>query len=273
MTQCQRPLAPSDEELLRHALDGETLSIVTKEHLEHCTFCQQRLESYASTNKFVLAHLYRSQCPDSTILSYYCMGTLSGDRAVYVADHLKICPLCTNEVADMHQLLATFEPFPEDRSSVPITHRTSSHIVASPIPWQPQPITWNGSDYERGQRWPRQYQANTISISLHLACDQQSNILLLGLLSSTDRAEYVELFTNTKVELYATQALELTFSSTKEASIEEFADPGLQGPLLSTQVDELGHIVFKSVPPGSYLMIIYLLETEIVIEELKVYLH
>ncbi len=202
MTQCSRPLAPSDEELLRHALDGETLSIVTKEHLEQCTFCQQRLASYTTTNNFILSHLYRSQCPDSTILSHYCVGTLSVDKALYVANHLKICPLCTNEIAETRLLLTTFEPFPVDHSSTLTAHRTTSHIIASPIPWQPQPMIWNGRDYEQEQQWPRQYQASTISISLHLTRDRQGEILLLGQLSSTDGAEHIELFTNTQVELY-----------------------------------------------------------------------
>jgi len=270
MTQCSRPWAPSDEELVRHALDGETLSIVTKEHLADCAFCQQRLESYASTNSFILSHLYRSQCPDSTFLSHYCMGTLSGEQAEYVMNHLKICPLCMNEVTDTRLWLAG--PFPEEYSVTPAVQRTTSHIIASPIPWQPQPITWNGSDYEREQLWPRQYQASMMSISLHLVRDRQGDILLLGLLSSANEAEYIELFANTRVELYATQTHDSTLPSAKESPVEEFTGPDLHGPLLSTQVDELGHIVFKSVPPGCYLMIIYLPETEIVIEELKVYL-
>jgi hypothetical protein len=264
-------LAPSDEELVRHALDGETLSVAAKEHLELCIFCQQRLASYTSTNNLLLSYFYRSQCPDSTILSHYCMDMLSVDKAMSVTNHLDMCPLCTDEVAEVRLLLATFEPFPQELSSTPPALRTSSHIVAYPTPWQPQPIMWNGNDYERERPWPRQYQADTICISLHLTRDGQGAILLLGLLSSTNEAEHIELFTHTKVELYATH--DAAIYTGKEYSLEtgDPRDPhGPHGPLLVTQVDELGHIVFKSVLPGRYLMIIYLLETEIVIEELKV---
>ena len=265
MTQCLRPLAPTDEELLRHALDGETLSIVAKEHLEQCTFCQQRLADYTSTNGLILSRLYRSQCPVATTLSHYCIGMLSMNEAMDVASHLELCPLCSNEVAETRLLLATFEPFPEEH----LPASSTAHIIASPIPWQPQPITWNGSDYAREQLWPRQYQADTISVSLHLARDQQGAILLLGLLSSINGAEHIELLKGTKVELYRAHA-SAAFPA-REEYVPDFINPEIQGPLLATQVDELGHIVFKSVPPGLYLMIIYLPETEVVIEELNIH--
>ena len=41
-------------------------------------------------------------------------------------------------------------------------------------------------------------------------------------------------------------------------------------PLLSTQVDDLGNIVFKPVPTGQYIMIIYLPNRELVIEDLTI---
>lgn len=263
MTQCLRPLAPTDEELLRHALDGESLPIAAKEHLEQCTLCQQRLANYTSTNDLLLSRLYRSRCPNAAILSHYCIGMLSMDETMSVASHLEICPLCSNEVAETRLLLATFEPFPDEHSSTP---SAAQHIIANPIPWQPQSLTWRDSGYEQKQRWPRQYQADAISISLHLTRDKQGAIFLLGLLSST--TEHIELLAGTKVELYPAHNSS-PFSTSED--VPDLSSPELQGPLLSTQVDGPGHIVFPSVPPGLYLMIIYLPETEVVIEELNIH--
>ena len=263
MTQCLRPLAPTDEELLRHALDGESLPIAAKEHLEQCTLCQQRLASYTSTNDLVLSRLYRSQCPDATILSHYCIGMLSIDEAVSVASHLETCPLCSNEVAETRLLLATFEPFPDEHSSTP---SAAQHIIANPIPWQPQSLTWESNSYEQEQRWPRQYQADTINISLHLARDKQGAICLFGLLSSV--TEHIERLNGSKVELYFAHNSS-PFSASEDTSDLSSSEP--QGPLLSTQIDGPGYIVFPSVPPGLYLLIIYLPETEVVIEELNIH--
>ena len=160
-------------------------------------------------------------------------------------------------------MLATFEPFPDERSSTP---SPAQHIIANPIVWPPQSLTWHSNSYEQEQRWPRQYQADTINISLHLARDKQGAICLLGLLSSI--TEHVELLTGAKVELYSAHNSS-PFSASED--LPDLSSPELQGPLLSTQVDGSGHIVFPSVPPGLYLMIIYLLETEVVIEELNIH--
>ncbi len=263
MTQCLRPLAPTDEELLRHALDGESLPIAAKEHLEQCTLCQQRLANYTSTNDLILSRLYRSQCPDATILSHYCIGMLSPNEVMSVVSHLEICPLCSNEVAETRLLLATFEPFPDEHSSTP---SAAQHIIANPIPWQPQSLTWDSNSHEQEPRWPRQYQADTISLSLHLARDKQGTICLLGLLSSV--TEHIELLTGAKVELYS--AHNSSHFSASEI-VPDLSSPEFQGPLLSTQIDGPGHIVFPSVPPGLYLMIIYLPEIEVVIEELNIH--
>ncbi len=263
MTQCLRPLAPTDEELLRHALDEESLSIAAKEHLEQCTLCQQRLANYTTTNDLLLSRFYRSQCPNATLLSHYCIGMLSIDEATKVASHLEICPLCSNEVAETRLVLATFEPFPDEHSSTP---SSIQYIVASPIPWQPQSLIWDPSGHEQEQRWPRQYQADAVSISLHLTRNKQGAIFLLGLLSSA--TEHLELLAGAKVELYSAHN-SFPFSAGEDASELSGSEP--RGPLLSTQIDELGHIVFPSVPPGFYLMIIYLPETEVVIEELNIH--
>jgi hypothetical protein len=188
---------------------------------------------------------------------------LSVDEAASVASHLEICPLCSNEVAETRLLLATFEPFPDERSSTP---SATQHVIANPVPWQPRSLTWEGGVYEQEQRWPRQYQADTMSISLHLTRDKHGAILLLGQLSSA--TEQIELLAGAKVELYPAHNASPFFGG---EDLPDSSGPTLQGPLLFTQVDELGHIVFLSVPPGLYLLIIYLPETEVVIEELNIH--
>ncbi len=117
MTDCLGPMAPTDEELLSYALDGEPLSEEAREHLEHCSICQQRLTNYTQTNAFLTSQLYRSQCPTVTELTDYCadanFNLLSRDERIHIADHIRICPLCTVEVSTLQQDLATADLFPE----------------------------------------------------------------------------------------------------------------------------------------------------------------
>jgi hypothetical protein len=39
---------------------------------------------------------------------------------------------------------------------------------------------------------------------------------------------------------------------------------------MSTLVDDLGNIVFKAIPPGEYIMLLYLPESELVIKGLTI---
>ena len=83
-------------------------------------------------------------------------------------------------------------------------------------------------------------------------------------------SERIELVADTKVELYGMH--EARSSSVKE-SLVDVHPSNVQSPCISTHADELGRIVFSAVPPGCYLIIVYLPETEIVIEELNICLH
>jgi len=108
--ECLHSMAPTDEELLRYALDDETLATDVQEHLEQCGICQRRLAIYQRTNNFLLAKLYRSRCPEVTTLSHYCAELLPANQTISITEHLAVCPLCTAEVAETRSVLASFEP-------------------------------------------------------------------------------------------------------------------------------------------------------------------
>ncbi|GAC1506832.1 MAG: hypothetical protein NVS2B12_21530 [Ktedonobacteraceae bacterium] len=192
------------------------------------------------------------------------------DETTRITGHLEICPLCTNEVAETRLFLATLEPLSGESESTPALHTLDSCVIASPTPWQPQPITRNSSDYEHEQLWPRHYQADIINVSLHLVRDEPGNVALHGLLSSKSGVGCSESFTGVKVELYA--VYDATCYPLKDC-LTRSANRITYDPLLSTHVDDLNRIVFASVPSGPYLMIIYLPGFEVVIEELKIHLH
>ncbi len=108
---CMHSLAPHDEDLLNYALDGDPLATEQREHLEQCEICQQRLAFYRDTHNFFVARLYRRQCPTGTQLSFYCADMLPAQERLSVAAHVRTCPLCANEVAELRRLTRDFEPF------------------------------------------------------------------------------------------------------------------------------------------------------------------
>src|SRR2546422_9472512 len=95
---CLDSIACTDEELISLALDGEALSEEANNHLQQCETCKQRLASYKQDNAYLLAHLYRSQCPSGEKLSLYCDDLLPAGGRGSIANHLKDFPLCCPEV-------------------------------------------------------------------------------------------------------------------------------------------------------------------------------
>jgi hypothetical protein len=105
MLHCLHTQAPKDDELLRYALEGDPLPHAVEEHIASCNSCRQELASLISTNSSLLHKLYRSQCPDITILARYSAGLASLGEGLSVLYHLSSCPLCTQELWEMRKAL------------------------------------------------------------------------------------------------------------------------------------------------------------------------
>ncbi len=106
MTDCLDPIALTDEEILRYALDGEPLSDEATYHLKCCPICQQLMTRYTETNAFLTTTLYRSQCPTATELTDYCAPTslklLTCSQRVRIARHVEVCPLCCADLTNIY---------------------------------------------------------------------------------------------------------------------------------------------------------------------------
>lgn len=94
------------EELLAFALDKEPLSDYARQHLDSCFLCQQQVSCSQKTSAYLVSRLYRSQCPSTVTLSYYCLpGALSNEEHRQVTRHLANCPLCLAECAETRRFL------------------------------------------------------------------------------------------------------------------------------------------------------------------------
>lgn len=267
MDNCMNSMAPDDEELLRHVLDEDPLSVNAQEHLANCSICQQRLTDYARTHHFLLSKLYRTQCPSATQLNFYCAGgILSIDETLRISDHLKECPLCSAEVADIRVILRDFNPFPEEDADTLAALRAVPgmlrRIIASFVPNTPQ-LAVRGQSSQGQTGWPRQYRAERVNISLHLSRATNGDIMLLGLFTSSDPDESVDAFEGADAELYTSPGP----TNLPDLALHDGRPPQ---PLMKTTVDDLGNLVFKSISPGDYVMLVRLFDSEIVIEGLHI---
>lgn len=240
MDNCPSSMAPSDEELVRYALDEDPLPIGAAGHLEHCSICQQRLTSYKQTNDFLLVQLYRHSCPSATLLNHYCADLLADDETMHTAWHIQDCPLCRAEVADIRHVLNNFDPFPEPEES-PV-RRFVHRIIATLIPLQPQLVMRGMSALPAQTVWPRQYRAGDINASIHLSRGAMGYIIL-GLFSSDhERLEGAPVILRSIKEKFETR----------------------------THIDDIEYISFRDVPLGEYEMVVCMPSMDIVMEGLRI---
>lgn len=270
MMNCLCVVAPTDEELLRYALDGEILPTVAEEHLGHCLICQQRLARYVSTNNFLTQHLYRSQCPGSAALLQYCQGLLTDQAELTIAQHLKLCPLCTEDVRETRHLINssalsdanTLFSFPPQVDNI-------SAILYQNVQQAVRDEERSSGAALEASIWPVKYQANTTQLLLRVTYNQSGGIILAGTLLSiyADQVSRgASTFAGVKAELYCSMGLtelEECIAAKTDQPLEYTEDP-----LFTALVDEPGTMIFPSVSPGKYLLIVHLPDTAMVIEEL-----
>ena len=252
---CLNSLAPTDDELISFALDDEALPAEANNHLKLCETCQKRLITYKQTNAYLLSHLYRSQCPGGQELSLYCANFLPAEESIRIANHVLDCPLCASEVAETRQFLRTLDvELPEPSFSL----RAILHPIFATRVFRTQPqFAVRGENDFSETSWPRQYKAEAVDLSLHLSFTSKGERMLLGIITSIDPEESVEIFEGVAAELYAAPG-----------PLASNGDKPVTSALLHTQVDDLGNFVFKPVPTGQYVLIIYLPDRELVIEDI-----
>ena len=107
--------------------------------------------------------------------------------------------------------------------------------------------------------YPRLYRAESLDISLHLSRSSSASYLLLGILTSRDTSENSDAFEGIDVDLYAAPG-----------PLWIHGDTWVGKPLLSTRIDDPGHIVFSDVPEGEFVMVLYLPAFEVIVEGLTI---
>lgn len=246
--ECPHVSAPSDEELLKVALDEATLPREASIHLSQCAICQQRLKDYQRANSKLITALYRSRCPDSMQISSYCAGLLSSEQQRRIAGHLLTCPLCAEEVSDTRRFLE--ETSPEPTPEYPLWE-TAYRIVATLAEPKKQLVVRADRGETAVISWPRHYRADPVDLLLQLSHSSDNKPILLGILTSVDPEQSIEMFEGSSVELRPIAGWKA-------------------GATQQTEVDDLGNIFFPAVPIGVYDLTIHLPDFEIVVQGLTI---
>jgi hypothetical protein len=91
---------------------------------------------------------------------------------------------------------------------------------------------------------------------------EKGEYVLIVIISYTDSADSVDTLEGAKAELYRAPYLPGNESNDMSWQAET--------PLMRSQVDEIGNIVFNAVPVGEYVLIVHVPESDLIIEDLTI---
>ncbi len=272
--ECSEPGAIREEELVAY-LAGEKVRPAVVQHIAHCQRCSLQLATYRRMELKLLSKLYRWDCPPNQVLGEYQMGLLGTEQALAVRKHLRMCALCSAEVASVAEFLANDPMLAEPvavgqkaaRPAAANNHRSAHdakrtleqlrersltstrRIIAMLLPQQPR-FAYQRDANSQAALWPQSYAAEDVSISVQVerGPGRKDALQLIGFV--TRQGSPLEALQGTPVQLSA---------------------PSGSGETTYIQnIDELGNFVFTALAPSTYILELHLPEGVVVIEPLPV---
>jgi hypothetical protein len=185
----QCALSPElDEQTLLESVDG-LASEATSLHLQRCEYCRERAEALASFQSRLSARLSRLECPPSIALGEYHLRLLPAAQALVVAQHVRECPNCAREVAELDGFLSE-----ADASMV----KKLKVIVARLVGWDAQTGSLPAIAPLRGaSNGPVTLEAEGMVIVLDVQPAPTGRLALVGQVAADDQ----DYWTNALVEL------------------------------------------------------------------------
>ena len=220
---CISPPGPEDRLLLAY-LDGEA-DPETKLHLQQCLYCRERADALAREQNILTSRLYRISCPSTEELGEFHLRMLPPDRMLIVSQHLRECPHCTREIAQLKEFLSDLAPGPEGGLL-----RQTKLLIAQLVAGQGGFVAGEPSFALRGEgEGPLTFEAEGTVTVLDIQLDNEGKLNILGQVAADDQ----DLWTGSTVTLKQTDGSQLT-----------------------TTLDDLGAFRFEQVSSGSIQIMI-----------------
>jgi hypothetical protein len=212
-----------DDSQIISYLEGEADDVVVA-HIKECPFCSERANRWTLLQNSLRKQLYRVTCPTPMELGDYHLGLLPAPQALVVAQHLRECPLCRREVAELENFLDDLAP---EVSLLGAAKVLIARLMGGQTESEKQGKNGflpSGVALRGEAKGPITLQADGIVIVLDLQQTDGEMINILGQVAAEDQDDW----TGANVEL-------------------QQADQ----PLLTATLDDLGAFRFEAVRTGS----------------------
>jgi hypothetical protein len=202
-----------DDTQITSYVEGEADDVIMA-HIKACPYCAERASQLTLFQNRLRARLYRSTCPSSMELGDFHLRLLPESQELVVAQHVRGCPHCRREVAELTEFLTGPDVQPDLLETVKVLFAQLVDGGATP-----------SFGALRGEsKGPLTFEADGVVITLDVQPGSNSHISLLGQLAADNQDEW----TGAQVELQQADS-----------------------PQLTASLDDLGAFRFEEVRTGS----------------------
>jgi hypothetical protein len=186
-------------------------------HVKECLFCRERANRWTLLQNRLRKQLYRVTCPTPVELGDYHLRLLPAPQLLVIAQHVRECPLCRREVADLENFLDELAP------KVSLLG-TAKVLIARLIGGNTGESAPAFAALRGEAKGPIILEADGVVITLDIQAEVNGQASILGQLAADDQDQW----TGAKVELQQADSSQLTAS-----------------------MDDLGAFRFEEVRPGA----------------------
>jgi hypothetical protein len=216
-TNCIFPPELDDKQLLAF-LDDPAANQEIASHIEKCPYCRQKAEALDRFQKRLKSRLYRSTCPPPEELGEFHLRLLPANQVLQIAQHLRKCPYCVEEITGLEKELQT------DREPKLSSIEPLKRLFAQLVRGGAGTVSGHALTGIRGDTTSSPiFEVDDIVISLDVEPDPDGQISVQGLLVAGNQDEWTG----------ATIAVKQSYMMP-----------------LTAQVDDLGSFTLKSLYPS-----------------------
>jgi hypothetical protein len=206
-----------DDSKIVSYVEGEADDVVVA-HIRECALCSERANRWTLLQNSLRKQLYRVTCPSPMELGDYSLGFLPDSRKLVVAQHVRECPSCRREVAELEDFMGELAP---EVSLLGAARVLIARLVRGP---SKSGLFPSGVALRGEAKGPITLEAEGVVIVLDLQQTEEETVDILGQVAADDQDQWTEAL----VELH------------QEGKLES-----------STTVDDLGAFHTEGIMPGS----------------------
>src|SRR5215208_5371151 len=172
-----------DDSKIVSYVEGEADDAVVT-HIRACPFCSERANRWTLLQNSLRKKLYRVTCPTPMELGDYHLGLLPDPKKLVVAQHVRECPLCRREVAELEGFMGEMAP---EVSLLGAARVLIARLIGTGTEPGGRPAFGTLRGEEQG---PLTFEAEGVVMTLDVQTGPPGQVSILGQVAAEDQDEW-----------------------------------------------------------------------------------